>query len=203
MRQRIPPNEFLAYMDNTITEYTRATPQNCAMVYLEITRTTSYTPVTKPSSSPLSPPTPLPPGAISSSLPSPPPPPDLTVEHSCTMQVANAGCVIPIIKRANGSVSWIDVIGVPLGVGFSTPYDYRQSTLTMHKGDLIILTSDGVIESFNQNHEMFGFDRLEEAVRHGPQTSAEAMLNHIKRRVQAFVGPIQPHDDLTIIVIRT
>ncbi len=186
VRQHLSPNEFLSAMDNAITEYTRTTPQNCAMVYLEITRTTSYTPV-----------------PASSSSVDPPRPPNLHITHTCTLRAANAGCVIPIIKRTDGRVFWIDVIGVPLGVGLSTPHDYRQATLSMHKGDLIVLTSDGVIESFNQHHEMFGFDRLEETVRNGPQTSAEAMLHHIKQHVHAFVGSIQPHDDLTIIVIQT
>lgn len=117
------------------------------------------------------------------------------------MQVANAGCVYPLIKRANGSVLWIDVRGLPLGVGLDSKMGYQTTTLTLMHGDMIILTSDGVIEAQSETMEMFGFDRLEQAVKTGPQSSANDMIQHIRTEVEDFMGEEELHDDMTIVVI--
>jgi len=66
----------------------------------------------------------------------------------------------------------------------------------------VILTSDGVIEANDFRRELFGFDRLEQAVMEGPVDSAQAMLDHLKAEVAAFVGLTEPHDDATIVVVR-
>jgi sigma-B regulation protein RsbU (phosphoserine phosphatase) len=118
------------------------------------------------------------------------------------LRVGNAGCVMPIIRRVDGQVEWIEVGGIPLGVGLGATSGYEEVILSLSKGDLIILVSDGVIEANNANHEMFSFDRLEQAVRLGPQTSAEAMLDHLKRAGMAFVGETEPHDDMTLVVVQ-
>ncbi len=79
---------------------------------------------------------------------------------------------------------------------------YQETTLNLSKGDLIILTSDGVVEANNAANDMLGFDRLAEIIRSGPTSSAEAMLEHLKRGVFAFTGDAEPHDDLTIVVVQ-
>ncbi len=119
-----------------------------------------------------------------------------------TLHVANAGCIAPLIKRADGEVIWVDVGGTPLGTGLDGQYGYETVKLALSEGDLIILTSDGVVEAFDAAEEIFGFDRLEAAVAEGPATSAEAMLEHLKAVIAAFVGETEPYDDLTIVVIR-
>ncbi|HXW00932.1 MAG TPA: SpoIIE family protein phosphatase [Anaerolineae bacterium] len=118
------------------------------------------------------------------------------------MRVANAGCVMPLVRRADGSVGWIEVFGTPLGMQLSAEFPYQEAEVSLAPGDLIILTSDGVVEANNKVGEMFGFDRLEQAVATGPSTSAEAMLEHLKAAVAAFVGTTEPHDDLTIVVVQ-
>jgi PAS domain S-box-containing protein len=118
------------------------------------------------------------------------------------MRVANAGCVMPLIRRTDGSVSWIDVFGTPLGMQLSTEFAYQEAEVPLTPGDLIILTSDGVVEANNAAGDLFGFDRLEQAVATGPTTGAEAMLEHLKAAVAAFVGNTEPHDDLTIVIVR-
>jgi serine phosphatase RsbU (regulator of sigma subunit) len=79
---------------------------------------------------------------------------------------------------------------------------YQEVEVALAPGDLIILTSDGVIEANNAEGEMFSFDRLEQAVASGPAGSAEAMLEHLKTAITAFVGQTEPHDDLTIVVVQ-
>jgi PAS domain S-box-containing protein len=118
------------------------------------------------------------------------------------MRVANAGCVMPIIRRMDGSVRWVEVFGTPLGMELSAEVAYQEVEVALAPGDLIILTSDGVIEANNAAGELFSFDRLEQAVAAGPAHSAEAMLEHLKTAVSAFVGQTEPHDDMTIVVVQ-
>jgi serine phosphatase RsbU (regulator of sigma subunit) len=118
------------------------------------------------------------------------------------MRVANAGCMTPLIRRVNGSVEWVDVSGLPLGIGLGSQGGYTEVELTLKSGDLILLTSDGVVEAMNLSGEILGFERLEQLVASGPQTSAEAMLNHLRAAVLAFVGEAELHDDLTIVIVQ-
>ena len=67
---------------------------------------------------------------------------------------------------------------------------------------IIILTSDGVVEANNAAGEMFGFEQLEEVIKTGPTNSAEAVLNHLKQAVLTFIGEVEQHDDITIVVIQ-
>jgi len=66
----------------------------------------------------------------------------------------------------------------------------------------VILTSDGVIEANSPTSEMVGFARLEQVVADGPAASAEVMLEHLRAAVDAFVMSGEPHDDVTIVVVR-
>ena len=116
--------------------------------------------------------------------------------------IVNAGCIEPIVKRADNSVSWIEAGGMPLGVGLGSQLGYQSVTIKLHQGDIIILTSDGVVEAVNHDHVLFGFDRLETAVQTGPTTTVFEMLTHILTQVSNFVGDAEPHDDLTIVVVQ-
>ena len=119
-----------------------------------------------------------------------------------TLRVANAGCVMPLLKCADGQVRWLEVGGMPLGTGFSKVLAYQEIELALAKGDMLILTSDGVIEAMNHSRAMFGFDRLEQTVRESQATNAEDMLEEIKQAVLDFVGEAEPHDDITIVVVQ-
>ncbi len=118
-----------------------------------------------------------------------------------TLRTVNAGCMMPIIRRAGGAVEWVDVGGMPLGAGLGGQLGYEE-LLNLNQGDIVILTSDGVVEANNSRHQMLGFERLEEIVRTGPPAGAAAMLNHIRGQVDAFVGGTEPHDDQTIVVVQ-
>ncbi len=118
------------------------------------------------------------------------------------LKIVNAACIPPYIKRVDGTVEWPDAYGFALGQGFGIEHGYQEIGLTLTKGDMIIMTSDGVVEAGDANNQIFGFERLQETIATGPQSSARAMLNHIKRKVATLVGDTEAHDDLTIIVAK-
>jgi PAS domain S-box-containing protein len=171
--QQLSPASLLAYLDDALVHYTRTTNQNCALVYVEIERHMAL---------------------------------HARSEEGCaikgTLGVANAGCIMPIIKRCDGSVAWVEVGGMPLGVGMGATFGYDEVQLEGHVGDMLILSSDGLVEARNARKEMFGFERLETAVQSGPQTSAEAMMSHLIAELEAFVGDTELYDDITLLVVQ-
>jgi PAS domain S-box-containing protein len=116
--------------------------------------------------------------------------------------IANAGGIPPYIRRTNGETVWPRVTGFTLGYTFGAAQGYQELSLKLSRGDMIILTSDGVVEAFSPAEEMFGFERLKQAIAAGPMTSAEAMLNHLRAELEAFIGQAEPRDDLTLMVVQ-
>ncbi len=122
--------------------------------------------------------------------------------NNCTLRVVNAGGITPIVRHVDGTVQWIEVAGLPLGVPLGLESSRQEVMLTLIQGDMVILISDGVVEATSATNGIFGFDRLEHAVVAGPHTSAEAMLAHLQERVSDFLDQDEPHDDLTIVVLQ-
>jgi len=118
------------------------------------------------------------------------------------LQVVNAGCIPPYIKYAGGQVEQPEVGGFALGQGLAAGIGYPQHNQTLSEGDLVVFTSDGVVEAKNPENEFLGFDRLQNIVAAGPVSSAEAMLIHVKQAVLQFMRGASQHDDFTIVVIR-
>ncbi len=118
------------------------------------------------------------------------------------MRVANAGCIPPVIRKADGSVSWVDVKGLPLGMGLGADFGYEEPTINLNSGDMIILTSDGLVEAMTTDNELFGFERFEQTIRSGPSDNAEAMLDHLRDTITNFIGQAKIHDDLTIMIVK-
>ena len=114
----------------------------------------------------------------------------------------NAGGIPPFIRRGSGQVEWPDAWGFALGQGLGAQTGYELTQVAVEVGDLIVLVSDGVVEAKNRRGLLWGFDRLQQAIAAGPSQTAQAMIEHLRAGVQAFVGTTEPHDDMTIVVVR-
>jgi serine phosphatase RsbU (regulator of sigma subunit) len=120
-------------------------------------------------------------------------------EHH-SVQVANAGMIAPLI-RADNDYEWVDVGGLPLGA--ISDSSYTSQTITMTPDTTVIMTSDGIIEAMNDQNEMFGFDRFYDAAqRVTPATPSQQILENLWTNVAGHIGDAEPHDDMTLVVIR-
>ena len=117
------------------------------------------------------------------------------------VQVASAGSIAPIVRRADGAVEWIDARGLPLGIELErAPILERDTRLSA--GDMLVLISDGIVEAKNQAGEMFGFERFEQAIADSsPRQGAAAVHTHVSRTLNAFITPVEPEDDVTVVVL--
>lgn len=118
------------------------------------------------------------------------------------LEAANAGGVWPIVRRTGGRVEWLEVSGPPLGMIYPT-VSYGAISTALRPGDLLILSSDGVIEAHNPRGELFGFDRLEEAVAGLDATQPVAALHQeLLGAVQSFTNDAPLYDDLTLMALK-
>jgi serine phosphatase RsbU (regulator of sigma subunit) len=90
--------------------------------------------------------------------------------------------------------------GLPLGVEES--WQYRHNTKTLRKGQILVLTTDGVLEAHNEKQEMFGRDRLKEIIRRYADLGAEGIRLAVIDAVGAFRGKAPQEDDITLVVLK-
>lgn len=118
------------------------------------------------------------------------------------MHVANAGAIAPIVRTKEGTRMLLEVGGLPLGTHLSGQFPYEDSVVSLVANDIVILTTDGLVEATNAAGKMYNFDRFEASIAAGPTHSAQAMLDHLLADWRSFVGQTEQQDDLTIVVVR-
>jgi len=109
----------------------------------------------------------------------------------------NAGHNPPAIKKLNGEVIFDDEEG-EFPVGVVDDHEFRQETITLERGDIVVLTTDGVIEAMNAAGECYETNRFLDVMRNGPN-AVEALQEEILLDIGKFVGTAKQSDDLTIV----
>ncbi|MEP6715395.1 MAG: SpoIIE family protein phosphatase [Terriglobia bacterium] len=117
--------------------------------------------------------------------------------HSCSFTMANAGGSPPMVCR-EGDILKLQVEGVPLGL--LPDRQYEEKLFQAHKGDLVVLFSDGVSDHLSSGGEEYGRSRLAQIVR----TSFERSTNEVVKEIFADLDRFNTDrfDDQTLIVMR-
>jgi len=89
--------------------------------------------------------------------------------------------------------------GMPLGL---MEGEYIENTISMKKGDLFILYTDGVTEAMNAKHQLFGEKRLVDVARRNRALSVSGIVDAIHKEVEIYEGKLPQHDDITVIAVR-
>lgn len=117
------------------------------------------------------------------------------------VRVANAGGMAPLV-RDRRSTRVLEASGLPLGTPLSDRQPYGEISVQLDPSDMLILSSDGIVEATNGQGELYGFERFVAAIASGPRENAEMMLVHLFAEVTAFAGEAEMHDDMTIVIAR-
>lgn len=115
------------------------------------------------------------------------------------MVVCNAGHNKPLlINRNDNSIHFFDAEqNLPLGV--LEGYKFEEQTITMKKGDGILLYTDGLTEAENIKKELFGDDRTEKVLAQCTKLQAKDVIKKINAELATFVGEAEQSDDLTML----
>ncbi len=112
----------------------------------------------------------------------------------------NAGHNPPILARADGSYETLAEGGVVLGL-FESP-GYAEGSTELRPGDVLVVFSDGITETWTPEDEEFGEDHLTETVVKHRDLDAAALQAEILRTLDAFAAGAKATDDRTLIVLK-
>ncbi len=87
--------------------------------------------------------------------------------------------------------------GAPLGIDAESVYD--QKWISVETGDIILLESDGIKEAMNLRKELFGFEKIQQAILEVADKTPNEILAHVEKRVLEFVKNAPQHDDMTMV----
>ena len=114
---------------------------------------------------------------------------------------ANAGHEYPLIKKPDGKFEiYKDKHGFV--VGGMDGVKYKDYEFTLEKGASLVVYTDGGPEATNADEELFGMDRMLEALNRDPEASPEGLLRNLKQGVDEFVGSAPQFDDLTMLAVK-
>ncbi|MET8954410.1 GAF domain-containing SpoIIE family protein phosphatase [Streptomyces sp. NPDC004533] len=113
------------------------------------------------------------------------------VSRRCT--IARAGHPPPAVLHPNGSVEFPDIpAGPPLGIGGQR---YAAAELQLAEGDILVMYTDGLIETHDQDIDV-GMDRLAAALGRGGHS-----LNQLCDSVLTDLRPHGGEDDITLLAV--
>jgi serine phosphatase RsbU (regulator of sigma subunit) len=113
---------------------------------------------------------------------------------------SNAGQEAPVVVGRD-RIRSLDIGGPVLGLLSEARYDC--DTVTLERGDLVVVCSDGVSEARGAGGtEFFGRDRLIAAVAGCHGQEPDAVLDTLLAAVRDFTGDAPPADDITVLVLR-
>ena len=115
------------------------------------------------------------------------------------LDYCSAGHPPALLLRSDGQLSPLTEGGPLLGVVPAAPFS--QGRVQLGAGDVLLICSDGILESFNQDDQEFGKDRLEVELRRASRVSADSVLFSVLGAVQDFCAPRPLTDDMTLAIV--
>ncbi|MBP5746440.1 MAG: SpoIIE family protein phosphatase [Lachnospiraceae bacterium] len=112
----------------------------------------------------------------------------------------NAGHEYPAIRSATGKYELLnDEHGVVAGV--MEDVHYKEYEFALEKGGALFVYTDGVPEATAANDEMFGLERMTEALNEDASAAPDKLLGNVRAAVDRFVGDAPQFDDLTMLAL--
>ena len=125
----------------------------------------------------------------------------LGILNTTTGDVAavNAGHKLPAV-RTNGNWTLLkEKHAAMVGIMEDIPYSKKEYHFKLNPGDMILLTTDGVDEANNKNNELFGNERLLNALT--DTNSPSELISTIEDAIGDFVENNEQFDDITMLSI--
>lgn len=116
-----------------------------------------------------------------------------------TLLYVNGGHNPPLLRRASGEVEALPASGPALGMVTDAVYSVRM--LRLQPGDVLLVYTDGVVETRSPGGQHFGTDRLRRLVRE-PVRSVEGLLTAVDQALAAHAAGAAQGDDITMLALR-
>ena len=118
---------------------------------------------------------------------------DMNTGH---LRYCNAGHNAPVLLNTAKALLPV-VSNVPLGIVAGTVFQEQETDLKYD--DALFLYTDGVTEAENAKHELFGEERMVDAL--SGLKGSKAHLEEMQKALDAFVGDTPQSDDITMLFV--
>ena len=112
----------------------------------------------------------------------------------------NAGHNPPCLRMAEGNFEFLKLKSGFVLAGMEG-VRYQENTISLKKGDMLYLYTDGVTEATDSRGELFSDFRLLEALNTCKDDSLSGLLAGVKADIDAFVKEAPQFDDITMLVL--
>lgn len=94
--------------------------------------------------------------------------------------------------------------GLGLGLDPGDRFDkiLEEDEVPLDPGDFFLFFTDGLSEAMNPGAELFGEGRLRRILEDSGRLTSEELKEKILEEVRRFVGDADPHDDMTLVVLK-
>ena len=122
------------------------------------------------------------------------------------LEFANAGHPAMLLLRTN-SEEFIEFESQFTPVGIALPgqksvIHYHSTETTWAPGDMLVLYSDGITETFNAAAEMYGLERFKKLLYEKRHLSPIEIKEAILSDLEAYQQGESLHDDITLVITK-
>jgi len=119
-------------------------------------------------------------------------------DASRRLRYANCGHLPPVLVRADGRLERLAPNATVLGA--FEHWNCGVDEVRLDPGDTLIAYTDGVTEASNETGDLYGDQRLVDAIGGNIHLSIDALITRLVEDVHRFAG--SPADDLTVLALR-
>jgi sigma-B regulation protein RsbU (phosphoserine phosphatase) len=112
----------------------------------------------------------------------------------------NAGHNPPLLKKKNGSFKYLRT-KPHIFLAIIKDAEYVEEEINLEEGDTLYFYTDGVTEAMNGEKELFGEERLLNALNKYKDSTPKELLNNIKNEVDNFAGGAEQADDIAMLAL--
>ncbi|MBQ7698824.1 MAG: SpoIIE family protein phosphatase [Clostridia bacterium] len=116
------------------------------------------------------------------------------------LTAANAGHEYPVLKNGDGKFVLLkDKHGFV--IGGMDKIRYKEYELQLEPGSKLFVYTDGVPEATNAESQLFGTDRMLDALNSAPDADPKQTLENVRKAVDGFVLDAEQFDDITMVCL--
>jgi sigma-B regulation protein RsbU (phosphoserine phosphatase) len=112
----------------------------------------------------------------------------------------SAGHNPALLVRVSGEIEHLNSTGVP--VGMFPGASWREERVTLARGDMLCVYTDGLTEAVNAAEEEFGLDRLSTFVGKRRAFPLRELCDRVLAEVADFAADMPQYDDQTLLLAR-
>ncbi len=117
------------------------------------------------------------------------------------VRFVNAGMPSIFVHRKSEE-SVFENVNQSMPLGAISDFNFNVSEFHIESGDTILLLSDGLPELFNEEKEMFGYEKVKELLLINSQKSSQEIIDILKSSITNWSGELDHNDDVTFVVIK-